>query len=199
MTPEPIKAFIARFARLPAIGPRLATRLAFYVATQGEQTIVELAAALQGLATLDLCPQCFTLKPRSETTCAVCSDPTRTPRVVAIVERDTDRMALERTGRYHGRYLVMGELPERGVLEPEHRRRLTYLADRIRRDAGGKIDEVIIAVGLHSFGDLLAGLIREEFQGLAKKITRLGRGIPTGGEIEFADEETLCAALERRG
>lgn len=198
MVPEQIQAFIARFARLPAIGPRLATRLAFHIATLGEPAAAELAAALRELGTLDLCPSCFALKRRGDASCRICADAARTRRVIVIVERDTDLMALERTGKHSGRYLVMGELPERGVLMPEHRKRLTSLADRIRNEDGGIIDEIIVAVGLNSFGDLAMGLIKNEFQGLAKTITRLGRGIPTGGEIEFADEETLKGAFERR-
>ncbi len=196
--PDPIKAFIARFARIPSVGPRLATRIAFFLASLKPDEVSALARAVHELGTLDTCPQCFAMKLRALPTCGVCGDATRNSRIVAVVERDTDLMAIEAVGTFRGRYLVLGELPERGVLEPSHHARLAHLASRIRGEQGGMIDELIVAVGLHTFGDFASSLIREQFALLAKKITRLGRGIPTGGEIEFADEETLRAAIERR-
>lgn len=196
--PDPIKAFIARFARIPSVGPRLATRIAFFLSSLTPDEVSVFAEAVRGLGTLDACPQCFAMKLRALPVCRVCGDAARNSRVIAVVERDTDLMALETVGTFRGRYLVLGELPERGILETSHRARLAHLASRIRGEEQHAIDELIIAVGLHTFGDFAASLIREQFGALAKKITRLGRGIPTGGEIEFADEETLRAALERR-
>jgi recombination protein RecR len=196
--PDPIKAFIARFARIPSVGPRLATRIAFFLSSLKPDEVDALAEAVRELSTLDTCPQCFAMKLRTLSLCDVCGDRRRNPKIIAIVERDTDRMAIEAVGTFRGHYLILGELPERGVLEPSHRARLAHLASRIRGELDGALDELVIAVGLHTFGDFATSLIREQFAPLANKITRLGRGIPTGGEIEFADEETLRAALERR-
>ena len=107
-------------------------------------------------------------------------------------------LALESTGHFTGQYLILGELPERGVLESAHKLRLSTLKERIKKELKGKAKEIIVAVNPTTFGDFVVDTVRQEFKTLAEKITRLGRGIPTGGEIEFADEETLASALEHR-
>ncbi len=198
MVPEPIKQFIEHFSRLPSIGPRLATRLAFHLLSLDRTALRSLGSSLTELTALERCPRCFFFKDAGEPLCSICASPGREPRVIAIVEKETDLLAIERTGRFHGHYLILGELPERGVLESVHRLRLAALKDRIAKECQGKAQEVIVALNLNTFGDFIADLIRGEFKGLAEKITQLGRGIPTGGEIEFADEETLTSALERR-
>ena len=107
-------------------------------------------------------------------------------------------MSLEKTGTFKGHYLVLGELAEHGSLTSGQKLRLQHLKERIKKDLKGKTREIVLALSSTTFGDFTASLIRREFRDVAEKITRLGRGIPTGGEIEFADEETLRSALERR-
>ncbi len=198
MIPDAIQKFVEAFSKLPSFGPRAAMRLAFHLVGLDQSMFQSLVDGLAGLKNLDRCPRCFFLKERREKSCAICASPSRNAHIIAIVEKDTDVLSLERTGKWKGHYLVFGELPERGVLETSHKLRLKALEKRVSDELGGKVSEIVIALNPTTFGDFAAGLIMQEFRDKAGKISRLGRGIPTGGEIEFADEETLGQALERR-
>ncbi|MEK7086835.1 MAG: toprim domain-containing protein, partial [Patescibacteria group bacterium] len=157
-----------------------------------------LELSFANLKTLNRCPRCFFLKEARKNLCSFCSDPKRDKNIIAVVEKETDLLSIEKTGNFQGHYLVLGELPERGILESAQKLRLQTLKERIKKELNGKAKEIIAAVNLTTFGDFTTHIIGQEFKELAEKITRLGRGIPTGGEIEFADEETLAQALERR-
>lgn len=198
MIPSQIRQFIEKFSRLPSIGPRLATRLSFYILGLSKTERQELELALRGLNTLDRCPRCFFLKSEGKPLCDICADPRRNPAVIAIVEKETDILSLERAHKFNGNYLILGDLPEKGTLETVHKSRLQHLKDRIENELNGKAKELIIALNPTTFGDFVASIIKQDFKDHTETITRLGRGIPTGGEIEFADEETLGSALERR-
>ncbi|MFH1193302.1 MAG: toprim domain-containing protein [Candidatus Jorgensenbacteria bacterium] len=197
MLPQSIQKFIEGFSKLPSLGPRLATRLAFYLLNLDRAELVSLIDALGGLKHLNRCPRCFSFKEANAALCTICANPKRSTGTVAVVERETDLIAIEKTGKFGGRYLILGELPEKGIFESAHKLRLAALKRHIV-EGGGHLKELIIALSPTSFGDFAADAIRQEFKEVAEKITRLGRGIPTGGEIEFADEETLGQALERR-
>ncbi|KKU91707.1 MAG: Recombination protein RecR [Candidatus Jorgensenbacteria bacterium GW2011_GWA1_48_11] len=197
MIPEQIQKFIDNFSRLPSLGPRLATRLAFYLIGLDKNDLKNLESSLGDLRHLSRCKQCFFLKGGGNL-CAICANPKRDKTVIAIVEKETDLISLEKTGQFQGHYLLLGELPGRGSLESSQKLRLEHLKSRIQKELGGKIKEIIIALNPTGAGDFTAQMIKKEFESLAEKITRLGRGIPTGGEIEFADEETLGQALARR-
>jgi recombination protein RecR len=252
MLPEAIQKFIEIFEKLPSIGSRQATRLAFYLIQQGQGKINELGNSLFKLGNLKNCSDCFLpysdpkpqihpnlqtairnydsdpkLRQQSETTnapestnsdpihlnpqnsaprlCAICSNPKRNKSIIAVVEKETDLISLEKTKKFNGRYLIIGDLKKTGILESGQKLRLNHLKDFIKKhltpSAGsgqGQAEEIILALNPTTYGDLNADLITQELKGFAKKISRLGRGIPTGGEIEFADEETLGSALERR-
>jgi len=204
MLPDPIKKFIEIFADLPGIGVRQATRLAFKLINSGKNKIDETAEAVENLKYLKICSQCFFVFAGSNNLCDICSDKNRHQNIIAIVEKETDLISLERTKRYKGRYLVLGELTKTGILDSAQKLRLNHLKDWIKKHFGspstgeGEAEEIIIAINPTTYGDLNASIIAKELIGSAKKITRLGRGIPTGGEIEFADDETLGSALERR-
>ncbi len=198
MIPEVIQQFIDRFSHLPSIGPRLATRLAFYCVTLDRQALDGLEKALAGLKKLNRCPQCFFLKDSSHALCTICSNTKRDASLIMIVEKETDLLAVEKTKKYHGRYFLLGELPDRGMLDTAQKLRIQHLQKYIKEKLDGRARELIISLNLNTFGDFVAELIKQEFKDLAEQITRIGRGIPTGGEIEFADEETLGSALERR-
>ncbi len=197
MLPEPIKKFIEAFSKLPAIGPRMATRLSFYLASLDKNSLKELEDAVANLKKISRCPNCFFIKSGSHL-CSICSSVRRDKNIIAVVEKDTDLLSLEKTGNFNGHYFILGELEERSGLGSAHRLRLEHLKERVKRELGGKAEEIILALNPTAFGNFVADLLRKELQNYAKKITRLGRGIPTGGEIEFADEETLKSALERR-
>lgn len=197
MLPEPVKKFIEVFSRLPSIGPRLATRLAFYLFGIAKNDLKELESAFSELKKVSRCPQCFFIKSGGHL-CSICGNPRRDKKIIAIVEKETDLISIEKTGKFNGHYLVLGELSEAGALKSGQKLRLLHLKNKIKNEPTGKAKEIIVALSPTSLGDITYHLIRKEFENLAEKITRLGRGIPTGGEIEFADEETLRSALERR-
>ncbi len=198
MFPDAIHSFIEKFSRIPSIGPRLATRLALHLASLDKNSFAEISKALNGLGELDQCPDCFSLKPRERSLCDICSSKDRDRTLLAVVEKETDIEAMERSGAYKGLYLAIGEAPHNGVLSDVQRERLRTVKNKITKKERN-IMEIIIALPHNSFGDSLAGTIEQGFNGSGPKITRLGRGIPTGGTVEFADEDTLKEALRKRG
>lgn len=198
LIPEPIKRFSEIFSKLPSIGPRQALRLAFHLVNAGKNEINSLEEAANGLKSIKTCGQCFFIHQTNHNFCPICADGNRNKKIIAVVEKETDLVSLEKTKRFHGNYLVLGGLVKDGLLSSNQKLRLKNLTARIQNDLAGQADEIILAVNPTTFGDFTAALIMEEVKPFAKKISRLGRGIPTGGEIEFADEETLSQALERR-
>lgn len=194
MLPDSIKKFVDAFAALPGIGPRQATRLAFHIVNQGKSAIAELARAIVGLDELNTCPTCFITTPKKDA-CGICANPQRSKNLIAVVEKETDLISLEKTKKFNGRYLVLGDLKKDGILNNVQKLRLKTIKNA---------DEVILAISPTTYGDINASLIAQELKDSSPageqvpKITRLGRGIPTGGEIEFADEETLGSALDNR-
>ena len=190
MLPEPIKNFIDKFSSLPSIGPRQATRLAFHIANKGRAEVYDLAKSLSDLQSLKTCPECFFVNKGG---CLICNDQNRRKDIVCLVEKETDLLSLEKAKKYNGVYLVLGELGKTGSLSPDQRLKLKSL--RFKEP----IEEIILAINPTAYGDLNAALLFQEIKPLTGKITRLGRGIPTGGEIEFADEDTLRGALDNRG
>jgi len=197
MLPDPIKKFIEIFADLPGIGVRQATRLAFKLINSGKNKIDETAEAISDLKYLKICSQCFFVYAGPNNLCDICSDKNRLQNIIAIVEKETDLISLERTKKFKGRYLVLGELTKTGMLDTIQKLRLNHLKSLIKKNFD-QAEEIIIAINPTTYGDLNASIIAKELSGSAKKISRLGRGIPTGGEIEFADDETLGEALQRR-
>ena len=206
MLPDRIKKFVESFNALPSIGPRQATRLAFYIKNLGNAAIKEIAQAVAGLSALKTCSSCFFIyedrtKTKSESPnslCDICANPQRKKTVIAIVEKETDLISIEKTKKFNGRYLILGDLKKDAVLNSAQKLRLNSLKSFLKKESDGQAEEIIIAVNPTTYGDLNANIIAQELKGSAKKIPRLGRGIPTGGEIEFADEETLGAAIDKR-
>lgn len=198
MLPKPIQSFIDLFAKLPSIGPRQATRLAFYIKNLGEGTIADLARAIDDLRIVKTCPRCFFSYLGDSELCFVCSNPQRRQDVVAIVEKETDLISLEKTKKFHGRYLVLGELAKDGLLDNAQKLRLESLKNYLKKNFNGLAEEIVLAMNPTTYGDLNASLIMKDLKEFTKKMSRLGVGLPTGGEIEFADEDTLSGALDNR-
>lgn len=198
MLPDPIKKFVDEFSKLPSIGPRQATRLAFYLASLGKNKVKEISDAIAGLNNLTTCARCFRTHVGNGKLCSICSDPTRNQSLIAVVEKETDLLSLEKTKKFNGWYLVIGDLRKNGELEPKQKLRLLALKNYIKKELGDRAEEVILATNPTVYGDLNAATLKKELGESAQKITRLGRGIPTGGEIEFADEETLSQAIDKR-
>ena len=196
--PEAIRKFVDIFSILPGVGPRQAIRLAFYFIHQGIAFEAETAKTIASLKNIRVCKNCFYIHENPDGLCEICANPKRNHKVIAVIEKETDLISIENTGRFKGRYFVLGDLRKTGILETDQKLRLQSLKKWIENELGGQADEIIIAINPTTYGDLNASIIGKELEASAKKITRLGRGIPTGGEIEFADEETLSEAIERR-
>jgi len=197
--PESIKNFVDVFSILPGIGPRQAIRLAFHLIHQGLGFNEKIIRAIFSISQLKPCPQCFYINQNKSLLCEICGDPQRNPLIIAVVEKETDLISIENTGSFSGHYLILGDLKKTGVLDIQQKLRLNNLKERIKKEMAGKAQEIIIAVNPTTYGDLNAIIIAKELSPFAGQISRLGRGIPTGGEIEFADQETLSAAIKRRG
>lgn len=196
--PQSLKAFIDELSDLPSIGPRQATRLAFHLVGKGKQSVANLAENLEKLKNIKLCERCFFIHENEGNLCDICADPNRSQKIILIVEKETDLLSIEQTKKYSGRYLILGVIPKTGILEDNQKLRLQNLKLFIQKELSGQADEIILGFNPTSVGDWNAGILRKELEELSKKITRLGRGLPTGGEIEFADDETLEGALAGR-
>ena len=192
--PESLKRVIRALASLPSLGPRQATRLAFSLVQRSPEERAAFVADLQGLANIKICARCYFLYEGTGEICEICANPTRDQSIVMIVEKETDLISLENTNRFRGRYLVLGPVPKIGVLADWQKARLRTLKDSLK----SKAKEIILGFGPTTVGDLNAKLIANELGGFTEKLTRLGRGLPTGAEIEFADDETLGSALDGR-
>lgn len=196
--PASVRRLIDRLSELPSIGPRQATRLVFYLINHGKESVRGLAKDIDDLGKIKICERCFFIHQNSGNLCDVCGNKNRRHDVIMIVEKETDYISLESTGKFVGRYLILGAIPKTGILEEWQKLRLKNLKSFIEKELGGQAEEIIIAFNPSSVGDYNADMVRKELNGFAKKVSRLGRGLPTGGEIEFADDETLGNALERR-
>jgi len=196
--PPPIQSIADQLSELPSIGPRQAIRLAFYLVGRSKEDIRALATGIDNLRNIKTCERCFFIHQNADHQCDICRNPNRNPRIVTVVEKETDLVSLENTKKFTGRYLIIGQVPKTGFLEEWQKLRLQSFKNLVTKEQGGSIDEIILAFNPTALGDLQASLLTKELAPFAKKISRLGRGLPTGGEIEFADDETLGSALERR-
>ncbi len=202
--PLPIQRVADELAELPSIGPRQAIRLAFYIVGQNKEAVRNLAAAVDDLRNIKICERCFFIHQNADNLCDICRNPNRNQRAIMVVEKETDLVSLENTGKYTGRYFIIGEITKTGILEDWQKLRVQALKSFIEKNLAngdgvpGQADEIIFAFNPTSLGDLQTSLLVKDLGQLAKKNSRLGRGLPTGGEIEFADDETLGSALDRR-
>jgi recombination protein RecR len=194
--PSSLRGLAESLAKLPSIGPRQAIRLALHVSSLPREKQQALLGALGELSRVSRCVECGFPHEASGDRCEICTDPNRSARTVMVVEKETDLLSLEKVGRYAGRYLVIGVLPRGGTLSAEQQQVLARRA-KMAQDAGG-LDELILAVSATVAGEHLAGAVTAAMGGVAKKVTKLGRGLPRGGEIEFADEDTLGYSLDSR-
>jgi recombination protein RecR len=192
LTPAPVAKLIDEFSRLPGIGPKTASRLTFYLLRGSAEHATNLAGAIGQLhQKVKLCSQCFNITEVDP--CLVCQDERRDRLMICVVEEPLDVMAIERTRDYQGLYHVLHGViaPVEGI-GPEDLR-ITELVDRVRNGAG--IREIIVATNPNLEGEATAMYIARQFQGEKIRITRLARGLPVGGDLEYADEITLSRAL----
>jgi recombination protein RecR len=193
MTNDEIGRVVKLLARLPGLGPRSAQRAALAMLKRPETLMLPLAEALRGCAeTVRPCPTCGNLDTVSP--CRICADPTRGPRSLCVVTDVEDLWAIERAGVYRGRYHVLGgTLRALDGVGPEQ-----LGIDRLLRRAEGGVDEVILALAATVDGQTTGHYIAERLRPLGVRVTRLGHGVPIGGELNYLDEGTLDAAMRAR-
>lgn len=194
--PEPVQNLITAFERLPGIGPKTASRLAFHLLRATNDSAQQLADALNALkSATGMCPVCFNITLAGQAMCDICGSSQRDEAQVCVVEEPLDVLALERTGGYSGRYHVL-----HGVLSPIEGIGPDDLKIRplIERVKAGVVREVILATNPSMEGDATALYLRQQLLPLNVRVTRLARGLPVGGDLEYADQNTLLRALAGR-
>lgn len=192
--PQPVQRLINELARLPGIGPKSAARLTFYLLRTGDEQANELAAALQDLLALtQFCTVCFHIT--EEVPCQLCTDPNRDDKLLCVVEEPLDVLAIERSQAYNGRYHVLhGAISPVEGIGPEDLK----IAELINRVAQSDFQEIIVATNPTLEGESTALYIQRRLADKPIRLTRLARGLPVGGDLEYTDEITLGRALEGR-
>ncbi|MFA6369102.1 MAG: recombination mediator RecR [Candidatus Shapirobacteria bacterium] len=193
--PKSIKNLIAAFERLPGIGPKSASRLVFYLLNTPESYVAEMAKSLLAIKKeVKICKECFSVCEGE--ICSICEDEKRNKKIICVVERAIDVMAIENIGGYRGVYHVLG-----GVVNPlEHVSpddlKIDELINRIEDNM-----EIILATNPTMEGEATALYIKKKIENLGKKdikISRIGSGLPMGADLEYADQATLSRAMEGR-
>ncbi|MEA2625948.1 MAG: recombination protein RecR [Candidatus Binatota bacterium] len=192
--PAPLRRLVDELTRLPGIGEKTATRLAFFVLRSDGDYARALAEAIATVKEqIRLCAGClgFTEKER----CTICDDGARSEEIVCVVEDPADVMAVERAGDFRGRYHVLhGRLAPLDGIGPEHLK-IAELLDRIR---AGVVKELIVATNPTVEGEATALYLARLIKPLGIRVTRIAHGLPMGGDVEYADGVTLSRALEGR-
>jgi recombination protein RecR len=190
----PIQRLVAALRRLPGIGEKSATRLAFHMLSAPESQVQELAEAIVRLKQeIVLCAECFDLTDASP--CAICRDERRDASQLCVVEEPADLAAIEASGGYSGRYHVLG-----GALSPidgigPDELRVADLESRVRR---GGVRELILATNPTAEGDATAHYLADRLRGSGVRATRIACGMPLGGDLEYADPVTIGRSLQNR-
>ena len=193
-TSPPIERLVRALKRLPGIGEKSATRLAFHMLGARSDQVQELADAIARLKKeIVLCETCFDLTDRSP--CEICRDSRRDPTLLCVVEEPADLAAIEKSARFRGRYHVLGGAfsPIDGV-GPEELR-VAELEQRVR--AGG-IEEIVLATNPNAEGDATAHYLCERLRESGVRLTRIAYGMPLGGDLEYADHVTVGICIENR-
>lgn len=192
--PESVTHLIEELSRLPGIGPKTASRLTYYLLRAPDEQVESLAEALRDLkARTRFCSICFNITEADP--CPICSDEERDAGTICVVEEPLDVLAIERTREYRGRYHVLhGAISPVEGIGPENLR-IKELLERVR---GQPVREVILATNPSLEGEATAMYLQRHLAPLSVRVTRLARGLPVGGDLEYADEVTLLRALEGR-
>jgi recombination protein RecR len=194
--PEPSQRLIDALSRLPGVGPKTASRLTFHLLRTDGGLAEELSAALaqlrSGTAT---CGECFNITTAGRELCLVCANAERDRRLICVVEEPLDVLALEGTGGYKGLYHVLGGAlsPIEGIGPDDLK-----IGELVARVKAGGVQEVIVATNPSMEGDATAMYLQQQLAPLGPQLTRLARGLPMGGDLEYADQSTLLRALAGR-
>jgi recombination protein RecR len=191
---EPVARLMEEFGRLPGVGPKTASRLVFYLLRAPDEQAHALAEALAALKdNVRFCSRCFNIT--VDDPCAICNSSSRDQGRICVVEEPLDVLAIERTGAWRGVYHVLhGRI---APLEGMNREDIRFdeLIDRVRTE---QIDEVVLATNPNLEGEATSFHLHRALAPLGVRVTRLARGLPTGGDLEWADPSTLGSALEGR-
>ncbi len=192
--PEPFARLIEALQRLPGIGPKTAQRLTFFLLKRPVSEVRELSDALIAVKErIVYCRSCFNVT--DEDPCRICADPARDARVLCVVEEPNDLLAMERTGEYRGRYhVLLGALSPLDGIGPEDLK----VRELLTRLESGETTEVILATNPNVEGEATAIYLAKLIRPLGVRVTRIARGLPVGGDLEYADQVTLSKALEGR-
>lgn len=192
--PQPVTALVEAFSRLPGVGPKTASRLTYFLLRAPDDYSLGLADALAGLkAQTRFCSNCFNIT--VDDPCPICSAGGRDATMIAVVEEPLDLMAIERTGIYRGHYHVLhGAISPVNGVGPDDLK----IRELLLRVEAADAREVIIATNPGLEGDATAMYLQRELADADVTVTRLARGLPTGGDLEYVDSVTLMRALEGR-
>lgn len=200
MLPRPIQNLIDEFAKLPSVGPRQAARFVFHLLNQPKEEIEKFAKKLFVLNKINYCDFCNRAI-EADKLCSICKDKNRDRAMICLVEKDTDIESIEKTKRYNGIYYVLGTEDEKNppVGEARQLARLKKLIERIKKSKKD-LKEIILATDATTEGETIALYASRQLEELKKshpqlRITRLGRGLSTGSELEYMDDDTLTNAL----
>lgn len=205
MYSQSIEKLTKIFSHFPTVGPRTATRFAFHLIQSSNQEIADLVASIQALKKeIRLCSACFKSfesKNSNSGLCEICSDPRRNQTIICIVEKETDLEAMEKSKQFKGVYFILGGLLTRlSKNEDILKDRLRILREKI---AHSPIQEIILALNPTPEGQNTGLWLKRQLAGASGgaktfSITQLGLGLPIGGEIEYADNETITSAFQGR-
>jgi recombination protein RecR len=196
LLPAPVQNLINALSRLPGIGPKTASRLTFFLLHAPDDLAQDLAEAIQALkSSTAYCQVCYNITVAGRTECEICASLERDASVICVVEEPLDVLAIERTDGFTGRYHVLhGALSPIEGIGPEDLKIRPLIA---RVQAGG-VREVILATNPSMEGDATAMYLRQRLSPMGVHVTRLARGLPVGGDLEYADQSTLLRALAGR-
>jgi recombination protein RecR len=191
---RPLARLIDELGKLPGVGPKTAQRLAYHVLRTSAPDAEALAAAIRSVKTdLRYCGICFNIAETDP--CVICSSDERDATVVCVVEEPLDVLAIERTGQFKGRFHVLhGAISPVNGVRPDDLK-IAQLVSRVRE---GGIEEVILATNPNLEGEATSMYVAQLLAGSGARLTRLARGLPMGGDLEYADEVTVSRALEGR-
>ncbi len=191
---EPLQTAIEELSKLPSIGKKTAQRLALYILKSDSQSVENLIKAIQELKTkLRFCSRCFNIS--VDELCEICKNPKRDSSVICIVEEASDVIAIEKTHEFYGRYHVLGGVlsPLSGI-DPESLK----IKELLKRFESEEIKEIILALNPDTEGETTSLYLAKLIKPLGIKVSRIARGLPIGGDLEFADEATISRAVTGR-
>ena len=191
---EPLQTAIEELSKLPSIGKKTAQRLALYILKSDSQSVDNLVKAILELKTrLRFCSRCFNIS--VDELCEICTSPKRDNSVICIVEEASDVIAIEKTHEFNGKYHVLGGVlsPLSGI-DPESLK----IKELLKRFESEEIKEVILALNPDTEGETTSLYLAKLIKPLGVKVSRIARGLPIGGDLEFADEATISRAVMGR-